>query len=290
MGIAEDLVTECLFRIAKPQAIRNSRNRGIVKSSDNYVAWREDALQTQFSDHFDQNSVIKKDVLDFGCGSGNLALAIARLGANRVSGVDLNSKAIALAIDAAATGNISVDFRMARRPDAIEFPDNSFDVILCFDVLEHVMEFELIIGEWRRVLRPDGRILIWWSPYFHPYGHHCHSYVPIPWMHVFCNSRIINSVCSKVVNCPEYVPPYWDLDEDGNRRDRFAGSTSFGFLNRLTIARFERLCAAQGFAFLRREFHPLQQLKRVPLAHRFCRLPGMREFLTAFAVYEICVP
>lgn len=56
-------------------------------------------------------------------------------------------------------------------------------------------------------------------------------------MHLFVSDKIIKMACSKMVNLPEFSPPYWDLDEHGNRRDRFAeilasGSLRTGYLKR----------------------------------------------------------
>jgi SAM-dependent methyltransferase len=43
---------------------------------------------------------------------------------------------------------------------ALDFPDASFDAILCFHVLEHIPEDRLAMRELRRVLRPDGWALV----------------------------------------------------------------------------------------------------------------------------------
>ena len=40
------------------------------------------------------------------------------------------------------------------------FDDGSFDVVLCNQVLEHVFEPEAFLGEIRRVLAPEGRLLL----------------------------------------------------------------------------------------------------------------------------------
>jgi SAM-dependent methyltransferase len=285
----DEIVAECLFHVAKRRAVLRRAGEGAQESAaaGAYEAWRQRSLEDQFMRLFDRRSIEGKDVLDFGCGWGALALAVSRLGARTVCGIDLNVKGIERATEAAAASGLAVEFRVASETDRIAFVDASFDTILCFDVLEHVIEYERIIPEWRRVLRPGGRVLIWWSPYFNPYGHHVQSYAPIPWMHVFASREVINKVCSKMVNLPEFQPPFWDLDEHGNRRDRFTGPPSTNFLNRLTIARFERLCAANRLRFARREFHTFRALKRFPLAQAVLTLPGLREFLSAYTVYEL---
>lgn len=284
-----EIVAGALFRLAKRRAVRNSVAQEQTRSLNDYSAWHSDELGAQFGRFLDGHLVENKDVLDFGCGSGGLAVAVSRLGARSIYGIDLNRALIEAAIKAAAATGAKVEFRVATKADAIPFVDRSFDVVLCFDVLEHVIEYESIVREWSRVLRPHGRIVISWTPYFYPYGHHLYRYAPIPWMHVFCSDAVMNMVASRVVNSAEFKPAYWDLDEKGRRMDRFAGTTNLGDLNRLTIAKFERICTNQGFKFLRREFQPLSPFRKVPNADRLCRLPGVREFLTASVAYEIAV-
>ena len=49
-------------------------------------------------------------VLDYGCGSGILAIAAARLGAGRVIGVDIDPQAVAAARENARVNNVAADF------------------------------------------------------------------------------------------------------------------------------------------------------------------------------------
>ena len=288
----DEVVATCVFHIAKRRAVARRAGEGAAEfgSPEKFDEWRRNSLEREFLQLFDRRSIEGKDVLDFGCGSGALSLAIACLGARRVCGVDLDANAIDRAKRSAEDAGIDATFRLAQRTDRIDMADGSVDVVLCFDVLEHIAAYEQIIAEWRRVLRPDGKILIWWSPYFHPYGHHVHAYAPIPWLHVFCSDKIISMVCSKMVNYPDFRPPFWDLDGQGNRIDRFAGAPPSDYLNHLKIAEFERICRANGFRFARREFHTFSALKRLPAVGALLTLPGLREFFSAYTVYEIAAP
>jgi hypothetical protein len=90
-----------------------------------------------------------------------------------------------------------------------------------------------------------------------------------------------------MVNSPDFDPPYWDFDKHGNRRDRFADGDFSNFLNRLSISRFESLCQAADLSIARREFHVFRALKHYPLSGRMLTLPGLREFFTSFAIYEL---
>jgi ribosomal protein L11 methyltransferase len=55
-------------------------------------------------------------VLDYGCGSGILAIAAAKLGAVRVAGVDIDERAVATAIDNAQRNGVRVEFFAADTP------------------------------------------------------------------------------------------------------------------------------------------------------------------------------
>jgi ribosomal protein L11 methyltransferase len=66
-----------------------------------------------------------KSVLDYGCGSGILAIAAKKLGACPVSGVDIDSQAIVSSIYNAQQNRVEIDFY-----DANSFAEQTFDVLV----------------------------------------------------------------------------------------------------------------------------------------------------------------
>ena len=92
--------------------------------------------------------------LDVGCGGGLLAEELAAMGF-AVTGVDPSVQSIETARAHAAQGNLSIDYRVGSGND-LEFDDASFDVAFCCDVLEHVSDWDAVIGEMARVLRSGG--------------------------------------------------------------------------------------------------------------------------------------
>jgi SAM-dependent methyltransferase len=52
------------------------------------------------------------------------------------------------------------DFRLADVRGGLPFPEQAFDVIVCMDVLCHLLDRRSVFSEWRRVLRPGGRLLV----------------------------------------------------------------------------------------------------------------------------------
>jgi 2-polyprenyl-6-hydroxyphenyl methylase/3-demethylubiquinone-9 3-methyltransferase len=98
-----------------------------------------------------------KSALDVGCGGGLLAEEVAGLGC-RVTGVDPSGPSIAIARAHALTSGLEIDYRQASG-ESLPFPDRSFDIAFCCDVLEHVASVDAVIGEIARVLRPGGVLL-----------------------------------------------------------------------------------------------------------------------------------
>jgi SAM-dependent methyltransferase len=93
-------------------------------------------------------------VLDVGCGSGSV-LAALRSPSRRLCGVEMSPDA-ARSLQALGIEGYAVDLETDRLP----FNDAEFDVVLCYDVLEHVFAPSRLLQEIRRVLRPDGTALL----------------------------------------------------------------------------------------------------------------------------------
>jgi ubiquinone/menaquinone biosynthesis C-methylase UbiE len=104
-----------------------------------------------------------ESVLEVGCGTGELTQrARARVGpAGRVCGIDPSAEMIAVARQKSARAGLGIDYRVATI-EALPFPDASFDVVLSSLMMHHLPEDlkSVGLGEVRRVLRPDGRLLI----------------------------------------------------------------------------------------------------------------------------------
>jgi O-antigen biosynthesis protein len=118
------------------------------------------------------------DVIDAGCGTGYGSEILAEAGARRVVGVDISQEAIDYA--SSASSHARTEFSLGSL-HALPFDDASFDLAVCFEVIEHVEDQPLAIRELRRVLRPGGVLAIS-SPNrdVYPPGnpHHVHEYVP----------------------------------------------------------------------------------------------------------------
>lgn len=267
-----------------------------VAEAAKYGEWRYEEMVRSWS-HFSNVAVDGKDVLDFGCGEGPLSFYLARAAAPRsMVGVDLLPAAIERAREALATQEpqalaCPIEFRVGEER-RLPADDATTDTILAFDCMEHIMDPRSIMAEWRRVLRPGGRVLIEWSPFKSPWGAHMQSLIPIPWAHVLFGERALFEAAERLYDDPAYQPRHWDFDELGHRRPNSWRThrcfRDFGYLNELDVRSFRRIAADAGFGVDRLEAKPLGGggTKRA-VGRLLLTLPLIREYATNFIVAEL---
>ena len=98
-----------------------------------------------------------KHVLDYGVGSDFGTLLLSQH-ASRVVGVDVFPKTIAFCKKFHRKPNTK--FIRIRDSYTTPFPDNHFDVVTSFQVIEHIKDVERYLRELHRVLKPGGTIII----------------------------------------------------------------------------------------------------------------------------------
>ncbi len=98
-------------------------------------------------------------VLDYCCGNGDDSLFVAKSGARRVVGIDLSAVSIENCRIRARSEGLEdrVEFRVMDA-EALDFPDNSFDMAMEYGVLHH-LELETAMCELARVLKPEGAMI-----------------------------------------------------------------------------------------------------------------------------------
>lgn len=150
--------------------------------------------------HWAARTVAGKDVLDAACGVGYGIEILAGAGAGSVTGVDIDSSAVAAAEERFGEHAAAVAVGDLRE---LPFEDDRFDVAVCFEAIEHVDEPDRALAELRRVLRSDG-VLILSTP-------NPESYVPGNEYHVheFRPDELTAAVAKHFANVAGYRQDAW---------------------------------------------------------------------------------
>lgn len=97
-----------------------------------------------------------KNCLDIGCASGYMTAEIARCYPRaQFYGIDVYKEAIRF-------GKLlypHISFKVASS-DQLPFTNRSFDLIICYETIEHVRKPQKLLEEARRVLKKDGRFIL----------------------------------------------------------------------------------------------------------------------------------
>ncbi|NBO31044.1 MAG: class I SAM-dependent methyltransferase [Cyanobacteria bacterium WB6_1B_304] len=105
-----------------------------------------------------------KLLLDLGCGAGENSVYFAKQGAHCIAS-DYAPGMVEVALKLAKLNGVEVEGKVINAM-AIDFPDNTFDVVYAANLLHHIPEPTLVIQEIYRVLKPGGK-LCFWDPLIH---------------------------------------------------------------------------------------------------------------------------
>ena len=93
-------------------------------------------------------------LLDIGCGTGQLMEELKKFGT--VYGVDISRDALSFCKKRGLTNLSQATLGKTKLP----FKDKTFDAVFCLDVLEHIDEWEKSLLELKRVLKPQGFLIV----------------------------------------------------------------------------------------------------------------------------------
>jgi SAM-dependent methyltransferase len=123
--------------------------------------WRRDALDRKFARTLElvQGQLPCDAFLDAGCGDGRYLVAIAQsnVAPQRIVGTDISERILQTARAAAAPRDVEL---VRANLEALPFEDASFDVVLCAQVIEHLLDARAGVSELARVLRRGGALVL----------------------------------------------------------------------------------------------------------------------------------
>ena len=125
----------------------------VVEGSTPTRVWLDHAARYEFASGYVKGRL----VLDIACGTGYGSAILCRSGAKKVTGVDISGKTIDFARTRYKINNL--EFKIADILH-INVSENYFDVITCFETIEHVKNQEKAFAELHRVLKPKGLLVI----------------------------------------------------------------------------------------------------------------------------------
>jgi SAM-dependent methyltransferase len=174
-----------------------------------------------FPDYLVKDALRDKVVLDFGSGYGGRTVEYRLCGARRVCGVEPFQNVVALSQRYAEHRGVhGVEFKVCGYKN-IPYPDASFDVVISYDVLEHVEDPRASIAEIRRVLRPGGLSINVFPLYFGARSHHLDYIANVPGLHWLFSAetlvKAVNSILAKDLGFGVALQPQPRRSFDGSR-------------------------------------------------------------------------
>ncbi|MCW6037518.1 class I SAM-dependent methyltransferase [Spirulina subsalsa FACHB-351] len=100
-----------------------------------------------------------KKLLDLGCGAGENSVYFAQKGAHCVA-ADYSPGMVEVALQLAAKNRVSIEGSVANAME-LPFPDAHFDIVYAANLLHHIPNPKIVLGEMHRVLKPGGKACFW---------------------------------------------------------------------------------------------------------------------------------
>ncbi len=114
-------------------------------------------LRVDFIDRL--GSLAGKKVLDVGCGGGILSEAMAQRGAE-VTGIDMGEAPLKVAKLHGLESGVKINYRQITVEALADEMPESFDLVTCMEMMEHVPDPASVVNACARLLKPGGRLFL----------------------------------------------------------------------------------------------------------------------------------
>jgi len=204
--------------------------------------------------------------LDVGCGHGALCIDLAKRGAKKVIGVDIEDKLIEF-----AQNNLKLNY--PELADRVEFykidlkdfdESEQFDYIVSKDSFEHIIDLRSMMEEMKKRLKSNGFIYSGFGPLYRDfYGDHKRTKSIIPWGHLMRSDENI-------------------IEHLNKRRENKISSIYDLGMNRFSIVDYKKIFKDSG---LETVYFKLNNSNHLIL--RFFNLLAKLPFLTEYFAHNI---
>jgi len=122
---------------------------------DHFFRQRCDRAATYLLERFDERA----SILDLGCGSGPVTTILRRHGRRAVA-LDCSLDMLRFANERMVHQGVAGGGLVQGDGERLPFPPSTFDAVVCLGVISYVEDFRGVLREARRVLKPDGRLVV----------------------------------------------------------------------------------------------------------------------------------
>lgn len=210
--------------------------------------------------------------LDVGCSVGTMAIEMAHRGFSSY-GVDFDEAALRMARSLAAEEQVQVKFYQCDVAELRSLVHESFDIIVCFDIFEHLHDDELgaLLQSVRSILSERGALVFFTYPLQFDYLFYSRDalhwpLVPFKWLPPSAFDRVVRAYAALLDAC-------LILSTGRSYRDRIS---KLSHCNPTTKARLEAILQRAGFTATTIETadiypfkpHVSRRFRKQPAAHR----------------------
>jgi len=217
--------------------------------------------------------------LDIGCGTGDIAIALAKAGCKDVTGIDIMPRCIAESEFNAKRHGVADSVRFVCSDIHDWSPPSPFDIIISHEALEHVESVDRMLTRLKNIVSTDGLFIVGFGPLFHSLiGDHMSGFfrLPIPWRGAIFSEKAILRLRRECFRPTDSATRYQDIN---------------GGLNLMRYTEFLKYVESAGWQFRYLSVNP--QFKRIPfmypISNLLLRLPVVKDFV-ATSVYAILQP
>ena len=229
------LLDAAVYRLLKRLSHqRNRRTEGQIAAETDHKGYRPSKAERHLDFFGKYVSFVDKTVLDIGSGYGDLVIGLAKAGAKKAVGVDIDPVRVDCAKKNAKAEKVAerVGFECL---DFVKdhFPAEPFDFALSIASFEHILDPGGCLKKIYGCLKPGGSLLTRFGPlWLSPYGGHMFDFTRVPWVHLLFPERAVLKVRQEYFRPDQTVARYEDI---------------VGHLNRITVRSFKEFAREAGF-------------------------------------------